>query len=72
MHVVKKKFFGLILISGLLLTALLHVWNPWSGSVVDIRPRQQSTIQNLIDRATQRSVSGYQDIAYHIKEGVAG
>lgn len=71
MRVINKKFLGLILISGLLLTALLHVWNPWSGSVVDIQPRQQSTMKNLIERTTQLLVSSYEDIAYHIKEDVA-
>lgn len=72
MRVSKNKFLGLILISGLLLTALLHVWESRSGSVVDIGPRQQSTIKNLVDRTSQHLVSVYPDIAYHIKEDVAG
>lgn len=66
-----KKCLGLILISGLLMLALFHAYSPGTGSVVDIRPRQGSPIQKLIDGKIRDTVSGYNDIAYNIKEDVA-
>lgn len=66
-----KKFFGLILVlSGILLTALFY-WNPGSISEVNIQPRQESAIKKLLEEKIQHTIGGYQDIAYRIKENVA-
>lgn len=65
-----KKCLGLLLVSGLLL-ALFHVWRPGTSSVVDIRPRQGDLMKKLFEAKIQDTVSGYHDIAYHIKEDVA-
>ncbi|XP_037629966.1 beta-1,4 N-acetylgalactosaminyltransferase 1a [Sebastes umbrosus] len=65
-----KKCLGLLLVSGLLL-ALFHVWRPGTSSVVDIRPRQGDLMKKLFEAKIQDTISGYHDIAYHIKEDVA-
>lgn len=70
MHVTVKKCFGLTLVSGLLLLSLLQVWNSWTSPGVDIQPRQGSLLK-LLDRKIQDIMSGYRDIAYHIKVDVA-
>lgn len=66
-----KKSLGLIVISGFLLLALFHVWSPGTISGVDIRPRQGSAIEKLLEWKFQDAVSDYHDIAYHINEDVA-
>lgn len=67
-----KKFLGLILVSmtGGLLLAYLQ-WNLGSSSGVDIQPRLESPVKKLLERNIQRTIGGYQDIAYHIKQNVA-
>lgn len=64
MHIISKKCFGLILVSGLLLLALLHVWDART-SRNDIQQRQK-LLEGKIPH-----ISAYGDIAYHIKEDVA-
>lgn len=66
-----KKCLGLVLVSGLLLLALFNAYSPGTGSVVDIRPRQGSPMQKLIDGIIRDTISGHNDIAYNIKEDVA-
>ncbi|KAI3357422.1 hypothetical protein L3Q82_015857 [Scortum barcoo] len=66
-----KKCLGLILASGLLLLVLFHAWIPRNVSEVDIRPRQGSPMQKLIDGKIRDTITGYNDIAYTIKEDVA-
>ena len=66
-----KKCLVLILLGGLLL-ALFHAWSPGTGSAVDIRPRQGGLLKKLIEEKTRDTIGGYHDIAYTIKEDVAG
>ncbi|XP_054465279.1 beta-1,4 N-acetylgalactosaminyltransferase 1a isoform X2 [Anoplopoma fimbria] len=65
-----KKCFGLLLIGGLLLF-LFFAWSPGTSSGVDIQRRQGGLIQKLLQGKIQETLSGYNDIAYHIKEDVA-
>ncbi|XP_039657545.1 beta-1,4 N-acetylgalactosaminyltransferase 1a isoform X2 [Perca fluviatilis] len=65
-----KKCVGLILVSGLLL-ALFYAWSPGTSSGVDIRPRQEGLIKELIEGKIRDPFSGNHDIAYHIKDDVA-
>ncbi|XP_028439933.1 beta-1,4 N-acetylgalactosaminyltransferase 1a isoform X1 [Perca flavescens] len=65
-----KKFVGLILVSGLLL-GLFYAWSPGTSSGVDIRPRQEGLIKELIEGKIRDPFSGNRDIAYHIKDDVA-
>ncbi|XP_044067209.1 beta-1,4 N-acetylgalactosaminyltransferase 1a [Siniperca chuatsi] len=71
MRTTYTKCLGLILVSGLLLLVLFYAHSPGTSSVVDIRPRQGSPIKKLLDEKIQDTISGYHDIAYHIKEDVA-
>ncbi|XP_067448302.1 beta-1,4 N-acetylgalactosaminyltransferase 1a isoform X2 [Thunnus thynnus] len=71
MRACNKKSFGLIVISGLVLLALFHAWSPGTSSEVDIQPRQGSTIEKLLEEKIRKTISGYPNIAYHIKEDVA-
>ncbi|KAI4823951.1 hypothetical protein KUCAC02_012503 [Chaenocephalus aceratus] len=66
-----KKCLVLILLVGLLL-ALFYAWSPGTGSAVDIRPRQGGLLKKLIEEKTRDTIGGYHDIAYNIKEDVAG
>ncbi|XP_073326150.1 beta-1,4 N-acetylgalactosaminyltransferase 1a [Pagrus major] len=67
-----KKCLGPLLVSGLTLLALFYAWSPGTSSVVDVRPRQGSPLQKLLNETILGIVSGYHnDIAYHIKEDVA-
>lgn len=65
----RKKFLGVILISGLLLAALLHSWSPQCSSAVYISHRRPSEIKNILERVAEPH--DYHDIAYHVKEDVA-
>lgn len=65
----RKKFLGVILISGLLLAALLHSWSPQCSSAVYISHRRPSEIKNILERVA--GPHDYHDIAYHVKEDVA-
>uniref|UniRef100_A0A8D0AL20 Beta-1,4 N-acetylgalactosaminyltransferase n=1 Tax=Sander lucioperca TaxID=283035 RepID=A0A8D0AL20_SANLU len=70
MHANYKKCVGVILVSGLLL-ALFYAWGPGSSSGVDIRPRQEGLIKELLEGKFRDPISGNDDIAYHIKDDVA-
>lgn len=69
MRIASKKCFGLTLVSGLLLLALLHVWNARTSrpqtSTNDIQQRRKLLEGKIPD------INAYRDIAYHIKEDVA-
>ncbi|XP_042346967.1 beta-1,4 N-acetylgalactosaminyltransferase 1a [Plectropomus leopardus] len=61
----------LILVSGLLLLALFCTWNPGTSLGVDIRPRQRGDMEKLFKEKIRDTISGYEDIAFHIKDDVA-
>ncbi|XP_068603827.1 beta-1,4 N-acetylgalactosaminyltransferase 1a [Brachionichthys hirsutus] len=67
-----KKCLGLVLLGGLLLAALFHGWSSSSSSEVDIRQRPESQIKKLLQAKIQEITREHRDIAYHIKEDVAG
>ncbi|XP_034027379.1 beta-1,4 N-acetylgalactosaminyltransferase 1a [Thalassophryne amazonica] len=67
-----KKCFVLMLVGAVLLLALFHTWSPGNSSDVDIQPRWGKAIEKLLREKTADSVSDYNDIAYHIKETIAG
>ncbi|XP_029912594.1 beta-1,4 N-acetylgalactosaminyltransferase 1a [Myripristis murdjan] len=71
MRAISKKGFALLLVGGLLLVALFYSLSPGAGSKVDIRRGQGSTIEKLLQKKNKESISGYQDIPYHINEDVA-
>uniref|UniRef100_G3P2M7 Beta-1,4 N-acetylgalactosaminyltransferase n=2 Tax=Gasterosteus aculeatus aculeatus TaxID=481459 RepID=G3P2M7_GASAC len=64
-----KKCFGLLLISGLLLS-LFFAWSPGTISRVDIRPRLGGQIQKLLEERIEDVISGYHDVS-HTKDDVA-
>ncbi|XP_034732914.1 beta-1,4 N-acetylgalactosaminyltransferase 1a [Etheostoma cragini] len=65
-----KKCLGVSLVSGLLL-ALLYTWSPGTSSGVEIRPRQESLIREILKGKIQDTISDNHDIVYHIKDDVA-
>lgn len=66
-----KKCLGLIFLGGLLLIALFRGWGSLTSSGVDIRLTQESPMKKLLDESINKTISGYADIAYHVKEDVA-
>lgn len=72
MRLISIRCFGLIVVFGLVPVLLFHSWNAGSGSGVSIRPGQHGSIQKLLEEKTKGFVGGHDDIAYRVKEEVAG
>ncbi|KAF7664559.1 hypothetical protein LDENG_00172560 [Lucifuga dentata] len=70
MRVISTKYVGLLLVAELLLLLLFHAWCPGTSSGVNIQPKLHNSIQKLLMEKTIHAISGYPDIAYHIKEDV--
>uniref|UniRef100_A0A3Q0T0J1 Beta-1,4-N-acetyl-galactosaminyl transferase 1a n=1 Tax=Amphilophus citrinellus TaxID=61819 RepID=A0A3Q0T0J1_AMPCI len=64
-----EKCLQLTLVAAVLLAALFYFWSPGSSKEVDIGPRQDTPIINLLTIKTGDATNGY-DIPYHVKEEV--
>ncbi|KAJ3586038.1 hypothetical protein NHX12_012440 [Muraenolepis orangiensis] len=71
MRVLMKKGLVLVVISGVLLLALIHLWSPEMKPNVDISRKQRSHIESLLKKRNKDAVSSYQDVPYTIKLSVA-
>lgn len=65
------KYFKLTLLAGLLFVVTFCFWSPSSSFGVNIHVRQGRLGQKLFNDKIEDLISGYPDIAYHIKDDVA-